>query len=83
MEGRQREFMLREQLKAIQKELGETDDAAPELADLKQKLDDAAMPPDVATQARRELRRLERMPDGAAEAGMVRSYLEGNCSTRR
>ena len=76
MEGRQREFMLREQLKAIQKELGDTDDAAPELADLKQKLDDAAMPPDVATQARRELRRLERMPEGAAEAGMVRSYLE-------
>ncbi len=76
MEGRQREFMLREQLKAIQKELGDTDDAAPEIADLKQKVDEAGMPPEVATQARRELRRLERMPDGAAEAGMVRSYLE-------
>jgi ATP-dependent Lon protease len=76
MEGRQREFMLREQLKAIQKELGEGDDAAPELEDLKRKLDAAGMPDDVAVQARRDLRRLERMPEGAAEAGMVRSYLE-------
>jgi len=76
MDGRQREFMLREQLKAIQKELGEADDAAPEIADLRQKLEQTGMPVDVATQARRELRRLERMPEGAAEAGMVRSYLE-------
>jgi ATP-dependent Lon protease len=76
MEGRQREFLLREQLKAIQKELGESDDASPELDDLKRKLDQAEMPPDVATQAKRELRRLERMPEGAAESGMVRSYLE-------
>jgi ATP-dependent Lon protease len=76
MEGRQREFLLREQLKAIQKELGESDDTPPELEDLKRKLEQADMPPDVAAQARRELRRLERMPDGAAEAGMVRSYLE-------
>jgi ATP-dependent Lon protease len=76
MEGRQREFMLREQLKAIQKELGESDDASPELDDLKRALDQTGMPADVATQARRELRRLERMPEGAAEAGMVRSYLE-------
>jgi ATP-dependent Lon protease len=76
MEGRQREFLLREQLKAIQKELGESDDTAPELEDLKRKLEQAEMPADVATQAKRELRRLERMPEGAAEAGMVRSYLE-------
>jgi ATP-dependent Lon protease len=76
MEGRQREFLLREQLKAIQKELGEADDIAPELADLKRKLDQAGMPEDVALQARREMRRLEKMPEGAAEAGMVRSYLE-------
>ena len=76
MDGRQREFMLREQLKAIQKELGEADDAAPEIADLRQKLEQTGMPVDVATEARRELRRLERMPEGAAEAGMVRSYLE-------
>ena len=76
MEGRQREFMLREQIKAIQKELGESDDTVPELEDLKRKLEQAEMPADVAIQARRELRRLERMPEGAAEAGMVRSYLE-------
>jgi len=75
MEGRQREFLLREQLKAIQKELGESDDA-PELDDLKRKLELAEMPEEVTIQARREMRRLERMPEGAAEAGMVRSYLE-------
>lgn len=76
MEGRQREFLLREQLKAIQKELGEGDDASPELDELRRKLEFAQMPPDVALQAKREMRRLERMPEGAAEAGMVRSYLE-------
>ena len=76
MEGRNREFLLREQLKAIQKELGGADDAAPELDELKAKLDECGMPADIADQARRELRRLERMPEGAAEAGMVRSYLE-------
>src|ERR1700712_358702 len=76
MEGRQREFLLREQLKAIQKELGESDDTSPELDDLKRKLELAEMPEDVALQAKREMRRLERMPEGAAESGMVRSYLE-------
>src|SRR5271165_4380610 len=76
MQGRQREFLLREQLKAIQKELGESEDTAPELDDLRRKLEQADMPTEVANQAKRELRRLERMPEGAAEAGMVRSYLE-------
>ena len=76
MEGRNREFLLKEQLKAIQKELGGADDAPPELDELKAKLDGCGMPADIADQARRELRRLERMPEGAAEAGMVRSYLE-------
>src|ERR1700712_2272142 len=76
MEGRQREFLLREQLKAIRKELGESDDTSPELDDLKRKLELAEMPEDVALQAKREMRRLERMPEGAAESGMVRSYLE-------
>ena len=76
MEGRNREFLLREQLKAIQKELGDTDDAPPDLGDLKRKLEESGMPEDVAAQTRRELRRLERMPEGAAEAGMVRTYLE-------
>ena len=76
MEGRQRKFMLREQLKAIQKELGDADDAEPGLDDLKRKLDEAGMPEAIAGQARRELRRLERMPEGATESGMVRTYLE-------
>jgi ATP-dependent Lon protease len=76
MEGRQREFMLREQLKQIQKELGEDDSATPELTDLKNALDAAGLPEDVGKQAQREMRRLERMPDGSPEAGMVRSYLE-------
>jgi ATP-dependent Lon protease len=76
VEGRNREFMLREQLKAIQKELGGADDTSPDLDDLKRKLDESGMPEEVAAQTRRELRRLERMPEGAAEAGMVRTYLE-------
>jgi ATP-dependent Lon protease len=76
MGARQREFMLREQLKAIRKELHEGDDSAPENDDLKVKLEQAGMPPEVDVQARREMRRLEKMPEGAAEAGMVRTYLE-------
>ncbi len=76
MEGRQREFMLREQLKAIEKELDDAGDEAPELDDLKHALAEAGLPAEVEKQAGREMRRLERMPDGAAEAGMVRSYLE-------
>ena len=76
MDGRQREFMLREQLKAIQKELGEDEAGSPELADLRQKLDQARLPDEVSKQAQRELRRLERMPDGGPESGMVRTYLE-------
>ena len=76
MEGRQREFLLREQLKTIQKELGEADDRAQDLQDLKRSLEQVGMPDEVALQARREMQRLERMPEGAAEAGMVRSYLE-------
>ncbi|HYZ64107.1 MAG TPA: endopeptidase La [Acetobacteraceae bacterium] len=75
MEGRQREFLLREQLKQIQKELGE-DDTPPEFEDLKRALDEAGLPEEVEKQARRELRRLERMPEASPEVGMVRTYLE-------
>src|ERR1700712_2030402 len=70
MEGRQREFMLREQLKAIQKELGEDEGTSPELADLRRALDEAGLPDEVAKQAQRELRRLERMQEGGPESGM-------------
>jgi ATP-dependent Lon protease len=76
MEGRNREFMLREQLRQIQKELGEDEAAAPELADLKRALDGAGLPEDVQRQASREMRRLERMPEASPEVGMVRTYLE-------
>ncbi len=76
MEGRQREFMLREQLKQIQKELGEDEGGSPELADLRRALTDAGLPEEVDRQAQRELRRLERMPEGGPESGMVRTYLE-------
>ena len=75
MAGRQREFMLREQLKAIQKELGD-DDGAPELQDLERALNEAGLPEEVDRQAKRELRRLKQMPEGNPEVGMLRSYLE-------
>ena len=75
MAGRQREFMLREQLKAIQKELGD-DDGAPELQDLERALNEAGLPEEVDRQAKRELRRLKQMPEASPEVGMVRSYLE-------
>jgi ATP-dependent Lon protease len=76
MEGRQREFLLREQLRSIQKELGEADEKTVEIAELEKQIAAAKMPEEVETQAKRELRRLERMPEGAAEYGMVRTYLE-------
>jgi ATP-dependent Lon protease len=76
MEGRQREYLLREQLRAIQKELGEADEKTVEIAEVEKQIAAAHMPEEAETQARRELRRLQRMPEGAAEYGMVRSYLE-------
>jgi ATP-dependent Lon protease len=76
VEGRQREFLLREQLKTIQKELGESDAKSEEIEELKKRIDDAKMPPEVEQQARKELSRIERMPDGAAEYSMARNYLD-------
>ena len=76
MEGRQREFLLREQLKTIQKELGESDGRSEELNELKSRIAAAKMPAEVETQVKKELARLERMPEGAAEYGMARAYLE-------
>lgn len=74
---REREFLLREQLKTIQKKLGEgeTDNTA-ELADLKKLIEEAQMPEEVAKQANKELKRLERMSDSSAEYSMVRTYLD-------
>jgi ATP-dependent Lon protease len=73
---RQKEAVLRERLRQIQKELGDTDSSSAELEDLRQSIKDAGMPPEVAEQAGRELKRLERMPDGAAEYSMTRTYLD-------
>ena len=77
LDERQREVLLREQMAAIQKQLGEGDEGkAAELAEVEQNIAKAGMPKDVEDQARKELRRLQRMPDSAAEYGMVRTYLD-------
>ena len=72
----QREYLLREQMKAIQKELGETDDQAKEIEELKEKIEAAGMPEAVQKEALRELDRLSRMPVAAAEYTVSRTYLD-------
>ncbi|MEJ2377960.1 MAG: LON peptidase substrate-binding domain-containing protein, partial [Pseudolabrys sp.] len=77
LDERQREVLLREQMAAIQKQLGEGEEGkAAELAELDKKITDAEMPKEVEDAARKELRRLQRMPEAAAEYGMVRTYLD-------
>ena len=73
---RQRQAVLREQLAAIQKELGEDEGGGAEIADISAAIEAAGMPTEVEAQARKELRRLERTPDASAEYGMIRTYLE-------
>ena len=73
---RQKEAVLRERLRQIQKELGDTDSSSTELEELRQAIKDAGMPAEVAEQAERELKRLERMPDSSAEYSMTRNYLD-------
>ncbi|MCJ7512344.1 MAG: endopeptidase La [Anaerolineales bacterium] len=72
----QREYFLREQLKAIQRELGEGDEQAAEAEEFRQKLAAAGMPEEAEKQARRELDRLTRLPTAAAEYGVIRTYLD-------
>ena len=72
----QREYFLREQMKAIQKELGEGDDQAKEIDELAAKIDAAGMPDDVRKEARRELDRLSKMPAAAAEYTVARTYID-------
>ena len=76
LSSQQREHILREQLRQIQKELGDDDVKSAEMKELAEKIEKAGMPKDAEEQARRELKRLERMPDAAAEYGMTRTYLE-------
>jgi ATP-dependent Lon protease len=73
---RQREHVLREQMRQIQKELGEGEDASAEIAELRKAVDEAGMPEDVKKHADKELKRLERMGEGSAEGSMLRTYLE-------
>lgn len=72
----QREYFLREQLKTIQKELGEIESASKETEDLKAKIAEAGMPPSVEERARKELDRMLMMPSAAPEVGVIRTYLD-------
>ncbi|MDX1378036.1 MAG: endopeptidase La, partial [Anaerolineales bacterium] len=72
----QRDYYLREQMKAIQKELGERDEQTVEIEEFRKKIADAKMPEEALKQANRELERLSRLPTAAAEYGVIRSYLD-------
>src|SRR5712671_5459212 len=76
LSSQQREHLLREQLRQIQKELGEGDEKSAEIAKLRAAIEKAGMPKEAEEQARKELKRLERMPEAAAEYAMIRAYLE-------
>lgn len=77
LDEHQRHFLLREQLKSIQKELGEDEsDNSVELVELRNAIDEAQMPEEVSRQAHKELKRLERMPDSSTEYSMIRAYLD-------
>jgi ATP-dependent Lon protease len=72
----QREFFLRQQLKAIQDELGEGDEQQAEVNELRERIEAAGLPEEAKTAAERELSRLEKLPPAAAEHGVIRTYLE-------
>ncbi|HEX8742357.1 MAG TPA: endopeptidase La [Thermoleophilaceae bacterium] len=76
MEKGQREYFLRQQLKAIQEELGEVDEQQAETQELREQIEQANLPEHARKQAERELERFERLPPQAAEHGVIRTYLE-------
>jgi ATP-dependent Lon protease len=76
IEKGQKEYWLREQMKAIQKELGDRDDTVSESDEFKQKIENAGLPPEAKEKALKEADRLAKMPPAAAEAVVVRTYLE-------
>ena len=76
LQGRQREHILREQLRQIQKELGEGEGSGTEITELREAIVKAKMPEEADKQARKELARLERTPEASAEHSMIRSYLD-------
>ncbi|QTD41553.1 endopeptidase La [Sporosarcina sp. Te-1] len=76
MERTQKEFYLREQMKAIQTELGDKDGKGLEIAELKERIEGATMPEGAKEAALRELDRYEKLPSAAAESGVIRNYIE-------
>ncbi len=76
MERMQRDFFLREQLKAIQKELGEEDEQEADIRELEERIEAAGMPEEADKEARRELNRMRRMPIQAAEYSVIKTYLD-------
>ncbi len=72
----QREYFLREQLKAIQRELGELDTEHAELSELRERIEKAGLPPEAKREADREISRLERIPSASPESSIIRTYLE-------
>jgi len=72
----QREYFLREQLKAIQRELGELDTEHAELSELRERIEKAGLPPEAKREADREIARLERIPSASPESSVIRTYLE-------
>jgi ATP-dependent Lon protease len=76
MDERQREYVLREQMRQIQKELGEGEGTAAELADIERAIEAAGMPEEVLAHAKKEVKRLARMPDSSSEYSMARTYVD-------
>src|SRR4051794_18150336 len=76
VDQRQREFLLREQMKTIQQELGEGEDGGADLDELVKKVDEAGMPEEVEAHVRKELKRLARMQEASTEYSMARTYVE-------
>jgi ATP-dependent Lon protease len=76
MDKTQREYILREQLKAIQRELGEDDPQQAEVAELREKVEQAGMPEDIKARAIKEVDRMSRIPSASPEVGVIRTYVD-------
>src|SRR5436190_9988840 len=76
MDKTQREYILREQLKAIQRELGEEDPQQAEITELREKVEEAGMPDDIKARAIKEIDRMSRIPSASPEVGVIRTYVD-------